>query len=105
MTLELIPRECFCVSSCCRGWYENYKTQSVLGTFCQCKPPGYFGCGIFAYNWKLPAYSGAFYSQLAILAFSLTIGAFWLTILASLLTIEAFLLSGKVRLSKGLKGQ
>ena len=51
------------------------------------------GCGFFAYSWKLPAYSGAFYLQLTILAFLLTVGAFWLTILASLLTIGAFLLA------------
>ena len=47
----------------------------------------------FAYSWKLPAYSGAFYLQLTILAFLLTAGAFSLTILAFLLTIGAFLLT------------
>ena len=35
------------------------------------------GCGFLAYSWKLPAYSGAFYLQLTILAFWLTIGAFF----------------------------
>ena len=49
--------------------------------------------GFFAYNWKLPAYGGAFYLQLTILAFSLTVGAFLLTDLAFLLTVGAFLLT------------
>ena len=53
----------------------------------------FFGCGVFAYSWKLPAYSGAFYSQLTLLAFLLTVGAFLLTALAFLLTIGAFLLT------------
>ena len=52
-----------------------------------------FGCGFFAYSWKLPSYSGAFYLRLTILAFLLTVGAFLLTILASLLTVGAFLLT------------
>ena len=37
---------------------------------------------------KLPAYSGAFYLQLTILAFLLTVGAFLLTILAFCLQLE-----------------
>ena len=53
----------------------------------------FVGCSFFAYSWKLPAYSGAFYLQLTILAFLLTVGAFLLTILASLLTVGAFLLT------------
>ena len=56
---------------------------------------------LFAYNWKLPAYSGAFYLQLTILAFLLTIGVFLLTALASLLTIGVFFAySGKVHLKR-----
>ena len=63
------------------------------------------GCGFFAYSWKLPAYSGAFYLQLTILAFLLTIGAFLLTVLASLLTVGAFLLTvGAFAPNKGLEG-
>ena len=46
----------------------------------------------FAYNWKLPAYSGAFYLQLTILAFLLTVGAFLLTALAFYLQLERFCL-------------
>ena len=77
-----------------------------------------FGCGFFAYSWKLPAYSGffwltvgsflltveLFYLQLAILASLLTVGAFLLTILAFLLTILAFLLTVGSASNKGLKG-
>ena len=37
----------------------------------------FLGCNFFAYNWKLPAYSGAFYLQLTLLAFLLTTGAFF----------------------------
>ena len=62
------------------------------------------GCGFFAYSWKLPACSGAFYLQLTILAFLLTIGVFLLTALASLLTIGAFLLTMESVSNKGLKG-
>ena len=35
---------------------------------------------LFAYSWKLPTYSGAFYLQLTLLAFLLTIGPFLLAI-------------------------
>ena len=48
------------------------------------------GCGFIALSWKRPAYSGAFYLQLTILAFLLTIGAF-------------FAYSGKVRLIRALR--
>ena len=52
-----------------------------------------FGCSFFAYNWKLPAYNGAFLLTFDKYSFLLTVGAFWLTILASLLTVGAFLLT------------
>ena len=52
-----------------------------------------FGCGFFAYSWKLPAYSGAFYLQFTLVAFLLTAGAFLLTVLASLLAVRACLLT------------
>ena len=48
---------------------------------------------LFAYSWKLPAYSGVFCLQLTILAFLLTVGASLLTALAFLLTIGALLLT------------
>ena len=51
-------------------------------------------CGFFAYSWKLPAYSGAFYLQLTVLAFfTYSWSSFLLTVLASSLTIRAFLLT------------
>ena len=51
------------------------------------------GCSFFAYNWKLPAYSGAFCLQLTIISFLLTVGALLLTVLAFSLTVGAFLLT------------
>ena len=46
---------------------------------------------IFAYSCsKLPAYSGAFYLQLTILAFLLTVGAFLLAASAFLLAVGVF---------------
>ena len=62
------------------------------------------GCGFFAYNWKLPAYSGA--SLLTANNFSFftyNIGAFLLTILAFLLTVGAFCLQWEVRLMRALR--
>ena len=64
----------------------------------------FYGCGLFAYSWKLPAYSSAFHLQLTILAFQLTVGAFLLTVLASLLTVGGFFAcSGKVRLIRAFR--
>ena len=53
----------------------------------------FMGCGFFGYSWKLPAYSGAFYLQLTISVFLLTVGACLLTVLVFLLTVGAFLLT------------
>ena len=53
---------------------------------------------LFAYNWKLPAYSELFYLQLTILAFLFTIGASLLT--AFYLQFELFAYSAS---NKGLK--
>ena len=62
------------------------------------------GCGFFAYSWKLPAYSGAFYLQLTILAFLLTVGAFLLTSFSFLTySWSFFAYSGKVRLIRALR--
>ena len=64
-----------------------------------------FGCSFSAYRWKLPAYSGAFYLQLTILAFLLTVGAFSLTILAFFTyNWSFFAYSGKSACNKRLKG-
>ena len=52
-----------------------------------------FGCGFFAYSWKLPAYSGAFLLTIDHFSFLLTVEAFLLTVLASLLTVGALLLT------------
>ena len=49
------------------------------------------GCGFFAYSWKLPAYSGAFFTYN--LVFLLAAGALLLTVLASLLTVGASVLT------------
>ena len=63
------------------------------------------GCGFFAYSWKLPAYSGAFYLQLDNLcSFLPTVGALLLTVLASLLTVGVFGLQWGSASNKGLKG-
>ena len=53
----------------------------------------FLGCGLFAYSWKLPAYSGAFLLTVDNFSFLLTVGAFLLTALASLLTLGAVLLT------------
>ena len=53
-----------------------------------------FNLLIFAYNWKLPAYSGAFALTVDnFIAFYLQLELFLLTALASLLTVGAFLLT------------
>ena len=39
-----------------------------------------YGCGFFAYSWKLPDCNGTFYLQLRLGAFLLTVGAFLLTV-------------------------
>ena len=64
------------------------------------RPPGYPpGCPrdrmrrFFAYNWKLPAYSGAFLLAVDNFSFLLTVAAFLLAVLASVLTVGAFLLT------------
>ena len=54
-----------------------------------------FGCGFFAYSWKLPAYNRAFYLQLMILAVFLTVGAAY--------SWSLFAYSGKVRLIRALR--
>ena len=59
------------------------------------------GCGFFAYNSKLPAYSGAFLLTVDNFSFfTLTVGVFLLAALAPLLTVGAFLFAS----NKGLKG-
>ena len=62
------------------------------------------GCGFFAYSWKLPAYSGAFYLQLTILAFLLTVGALLLTVLLPYLQLELFCSQWESASNKGPKG-
>ena len=59
---------------------------------------------LFAYSWKLPAYSGAFYLELTILAFLLTVGALLLTVLAFYIQLELFCLQSESASNKGLKG-
>ena len=64
----------------------------------------FFGCGFFAYNWKLPAYSGAFLLTIDNFSFLLTVGALLLTVLASLqYNWSFFACSGKVRLIRALR--
>ena len=53
----------------------------------------FVGCSFLAYNWKLPAYSGAFYIQLNFLAFYLQLELLHHTISAFSVTIGAFLLT------------
>ena len=67
----------------------------VIPRFCSVESPQtlFFGCGFFAYSWKLPAYSGASLLTVVKFSFLVTVGAFLLTILAFLLTIGAFLLT------------
>ena len=64
-----------------------------------------FGCGFFAYNWKLPAFSGAFLLTVHnFLAFCLTVGAFLLTELCFFTySWSFFTYSGKVRLIGALR--
>ena len=74
----------------CRAFVVmNFHSESVdfVMDFCVI-----IGCGFFAYNWKLPAYSGAFLLTVDNFSFFLTIGAFLLTALAFLLTVGASLL-------------
>ena len=59
---------------------------------------------LFAYNWTLPAYSGAFLLTVDNLAFLLTVGASLLTVLVFLLTIGAFCLQWESASNDGLKG-
>ena len=54
---------------------------------------GRFGCGFFAYRWKLPAYSGAFLLTVDNFSFFAYSWSFLLTVLASLLTVGALLLT------------
>ena len=53
------------------------------------------GCSFFAYNWKLPAYSGASLLTIDNFSFLLTVGDsdYLLTIFAFLLKIGALLLT------------
>ena len=56
------------------------------------------GCSFFAYNWKLPAYSGAFLltiDNFSFFAYNFSFFAY---------SFSFFAYSGKVRLIKGLKG-
>ena len=60
------------------------------------------GCGIFAYNWKLPAYSGAFLltiDKFSYFAYSWSFFAYNFTFLA----IRAFAYNGKMRLMRALR--
>ena len=57
-------------------------------------PGFFFGCGFFAYSWKLPAYSGAFLLTVDNFSFfDLQLELCLLTVLAFLLTVGAFLLT------------
>ena len=58
------------------------------------------GCSFFAYSWKLPAYSGAFFLTVDNLSFYTYNWSFLLTALAFLLTVGAFMLT--VRLIRPL---
>ena len=59
---------------------------------------------LFAYSWKLPAYSGAFLLAVDNSSFLLAIGAFSLTSLAFLLAIGVFFAyNGKVLLISALR--
>ena len=60
---------------------------------------------LFAYSWKLPAYSGAFLLTVDNFSFSAYSWSFFLlTVLASLLTVGAFCLQWESASNKGLKG-
>ena len=64
-----------------------------------------FGCGFFAYSWKLPAYNGAFLLTVDDFSFFTYIwSSLELTILAFLLTVGAFCLQWESASNKGLKG-
>ena len=85
----------------CRGrpWYgtsgqpESHFTRSSPRCTPRVVPSTFlFGCGFFAYSWKLPAYNGAFLLTIDNFSFLLTVGAFLLTILASLFTVGVFCL-------------
>ena len=52
-----------------------------------------FGCSFFAYSWKLPAYSGAFYLQLTIFCFFTYSWSVFAYSFSFLLTVGAFLLT------------
>ena len=59
---------------------------------------------LFAYSWKLPAYSGAFLLSVDNFSFFTYSGAFLLTVLAFLLTVGVFFAySGKLRLIRALR--
>ena len=85
-------RGCRSYSCGCRATLCNYGGRSILG------------CSFFAYNWKLPAYSGAFILTVDNFAFLLTVGAFLLTTLAFCLQLELFCLQWESASNKGLKG-
>ena len=66
--------------------------------------PARNGCGFFAYSWKLPSYSGAFYLQLTILAsltYSWSFFAYSFSFFAYSWSFFAY--SGKLRLIRTLK--
>ena len=68
----------------------------VFGTFIM-------GCSFLAYNWKLPAYSGAFLLTIDNFSFLLTVGAFFTYNFSFLLTIGAFCLQWESASDKHLK--
>ena len=67
-------------------------------------PQGVFGCGFFAYSWKLPAYSGAFLLTVDSLSFSAYNWSFF-TYNFSFFTYSwsFFAYNGKVRLVRALR--
>ena len=82
-----------------RGFHSTIKRLS-LREFAHIE----IGCNFFAYSWKLPAYSGAFYLQLTILALWLTIWSFFAYSFSFFTYNWSFLAySGKVRRISALK--
>ena len=68
-------------------------------------PPLQYGCSFFAYNWKLPAYSGAFLLTVDNFSFFyLLFELFGLQFQLPYLQLEFFCLQWESASNKGLKG-